>query len=90
MVARALRTGNSKQQNDIRIALGNRAASDQQFEAFRAAIEASGALDYCKRKVEVLVAESITCLDDFPASWQAREEWQFLHYLAQYVQHRSM
>lgn len=89
MVARTLRRGTKAQKAAIHAALGNPEADDEQFEAFKAAIEDSGALHYCREMAKDLVVRSVASLDDLPAAWRQRGEWQFLRDLARFIQHRS-
>lgn len=89
MVARALQHGTDEQKAVLHAALGNAQATDDQFEACRAAITDSGALHYCREMVDDLVSRSVRSLDELPAEWRAREEWQFLRGLAKYIQRRT-
>lgn len=89
MVVRALQRGSDEQKAAIQVALGNHDASDAQFEAFRAAIEDSGALHYCRGMVGDLVGRSVRSLDELPLEWRQRDEWQFLRGLAGYIRDRT-
>lgn len=89
MVARALQRGIDEQKNVIHAALGNPEAGDAEFEAFRSAIEDSGALHYCREMVDDLVGRSVQALDELPQEWRQREQWQFLRDLARYIQNRT-
>lgn len=89
MVARALSRGSAEQKTAIKAALGNRTASEAEFEAFRSAIEDSGALAYCREMAEDLVARSVRSLDELPLEWRKRPEWTFLRELARFIQDRT-
>lgn len=89
MVGRTLSRGSEEQKAAIQAALGNREASDAQFEAFRAAIEMSGALHYCQEMAEDLIVRSVRSLDELPLEWRQRPQWQFLRDLARFIQTRT-
>ena len=88
LVQHALAEGSEAQRQALTQALGNATMSDAQYEAAKAALRDTGALDYAQQQADHYAAAAAEALSQLPSHWSP-QHLAMLRSLTDYVVHRA-